>query len=169
MTYSIQTASQRGAYKRSIVLSIFLAAIVAMLPGQVLAQGLNCPININVDFQGSSGPFELNEDIPMQVSFEAGFSPVPVEVQIDTFKYLLDCDGLDFDQCQATPPVGNTVELVESSVSTNCTINGVDTSRTGHRAGKCSNRGDSELKTLSGRSRIDCARLDRCASRREQL
>jgi len=126
MTYSIQTASQRGAYKRSIVLSIFLAAIVAMLPGQVLAQGLNCPININVDFQGSSGPFELNEDIPMQVSFEAGFSPVPVEVQIDTFKYLLDCDGLDFDQCQATPPVGNSVELVESSVSTNCTIDGVE-------------------------------------------
>ena len=102
-----------------------------MLPGQVWAQALECPANIVVGFDGeTTGKYELNEPIPIEVTFEMGFTGISSTLNVSHFEYLLDCESgvdIDFETCKnADPTPGNTVVLNEASVETDCTTDGVE-------------------------------------------
>lgn len=102
---------------------LILLAPVLMMPGQVFAQGFNCPAygELNYVPEDNSGPFELGQVIPIELTiampYIGGATPT---VNIDHFQYFLDCEsGLDLPFPGCTPQ-GNGVTFV-GPVTTTCT------------------------------------------------
>jgi len=104
-------------------MGLLLLASILMMPGQVFAQGFNCPAYAELNFvpENNNGPFELGQVIPIEMTiampYTGGATPT---VNIDHFQYFLDCEpglGLPFPGCTAQ---GNGVTFV-GPVTTTCT------------------------------------------------
>lgn len=99
------------------VLVVCLAAVVAMLPGQVFGQICNGVLDVRAEGQS---PFFIDEEIPIFLTVGAGFvsePPAPAFLDINQLSYGFDCEaGSTLDNCIWG---GNTVQF-NGPLTTDC-------------------------------------------------